>query len=106
VNQVANPGLDKATSMEHILYEEEILSKIEDIAQKAGKIQDWTPYEHDVEIIVDCLADAYRARTSAGMDEITPDMIIFAHTLMGQALLRILNIIAAAAKTPTAWGED
>jgi hypothetical protein len=105
VHSMANPGILKATTPEHKLFEEETLQQVEWIAGKSAMTQDWTPEEQDVDTIIDYLTEAHRARTCAGIDQITPDTFIFGHKGIRQAIMRILNIIARTAKTPTAWGR-
>ena len=97
VNSMANPEQVKAKEKEHQDYENHIRKEVKKIQKESKGIQDWEPQQEDTETIINYMADAHRARTSPGIDGITPDTFIFAHELMEKAIHRILQIIATRA---------
>jgi hypothetical protein len=48
---------------------------------------------------------AYTNRTSPGPDGLTPDLILYAHNIIGPCLLELLNMIAETGHTPLSWRE-
>jgi hypothetical protein len=103
---MANPMIQKATHELDKQYQKQIRKDAQRIQKEAGKQkQDWEPQQEDTDTITKYMADAYRARTSPGIDGITPDIFIFAGEMMDKAIHRILQIIAASAKTPKEWGK-
>jgi hypothetical protein len=55
--------------------------------------------------MIELMRKAYNNNTAAGPDELTPDMILYAHHSIWEVLFEMLNMISKTSHTPRQWGD-
>jgi hypothetical protein len=100
---IAEPPRAPTTEPHDQALEEDIRQEVAGMQREAYTMNDWTPNQADVAIMIKYLREAYTKRTAHGPDDITPDLILFADEIMLECLLALLTLMASAASSPEGW---
>ncbi len=100
---IAEPEQDGYLSAPDEEMEEHVNNEVRLMQREANKKTDWWPVQDDIVTMMKYFRRAYTNRTSAGPDELSPDLILFADGTITDCLMEILNMTAGCGSTPPSW---